>query len=401
MTNTTGPLTFPGLDTLRAVASIAVVATHTSFWAGAYDAGLPGAVTQRLEIGVAVFFVLSGFLLSHPWLRHLRTGRPRDSVGRYFFKRALRILPVYWVSVIAALLLLEQNSSIAPSRWIDNVLLVDMYHNDVLPHGLTQMWSLATEVAFYALLPIGMFLLGLAVRARWRPLLLMVLLAVVSAGSLAWSAAAADSLASWGPWVTQALPGYLGWFSLGIALAVLDVDRRHRDEGRELTLVRWCRAAASAPGACWLVAGAALVVAATPIAGEAALVPRTASESVWRSILYGVVAGAVMLPSIFGEGHTRYARTMAQPFLRHLGHISYSLFCCHLIVLALLFEALDLTLFYENLAVVFALTLSVSLVVSEVLYRLVERPFLRLKNAGRPASSRTGTRQDKATSTSS
>ena len=401
MTDTTGALTFPGLDTLRAVASIAVVATHTSFWAGAYDAGLPGAVTQRLEIGVAIFFVLSGFLLSHPWLRHLRTGRQRDSVGRYAFKRALRILPVYWVSVVAALLLLEQNSSIAGGRWIDNLFLVDMYRNDVLPHGLTQMWSLATEVAFYALLPIGMFLLGLAVRARWRPLLLIVLLGLVSAGSLAWSAAAADSLTSWGPWVTQALPGYLGWFCLGIALAVLDVDRRHRDDGRELTLVRWCRAAASAPGACWLVAGAALVVVATPIAGEAALVPRTASESIWRSILYGVVAGAVMLPSIFGEGHTRYARAMAQPLLRHLGHISYSLFCCHLIVLALLFEALDLTLFDENFFVVFALTLSVSLVVSEVLYRLVERPFLRLKNAGRPASSRTGTRQDKATSTSS
>ena len=400
MTGTTGPLTFPGLDTLRAVASIAVVATHTSFWAGTYDAGLPGAVSQRLEVGVAIFFVLSGFLLSHPWLRHLRTGAPHDSVGRYFFKRALRILPVYWVAVIAALLLLDQNSSVAPGRWVDNLLLVDMYRNDVLPHGLTQMWSLATEVAFYTILPIGMLALGLVVRTRWRPLLLVALLVVMSAGSLVWSAAAAGSLTSWGTWVTQALPGYLGWFCLGIALAVLDVDRRNRADG-PLALVRWCRAAASAPGACWLVAGAALVVASTPIAGEAALVARTASESVWRSILYGVVAGAIMLPSIFGDGHTRYARAMAQPLLRHLGHISYSLFCSHLIVLALLYEAFDLTLFDENVYVVFALTLSVSLVVSEVLYRLVERPFLRLKNAGRRTPSRTGTRQDTATSTSS
>ncbi len=400
MTDTTGTLTFPGLDTLRAVASIAVVATHTSFWAGTYDAGLPGAVSQRMEIGVAIFFVLSGFLLSHPWLQHLRTGMPRDSVGRYFFKRALRILPVYWVAVIAALLLLDQNSSVARGRWIDNLFLVHMYRSDVLPHGLTQMWSLATEVAFYTLLPVGMLLLGPPVRNRWRPLLLLALLVVVSAGSLAWSAAAAGSLASWGTWVTQALPGYLGWFCLGIALAVLDVDRRHSADGPHLALVRWCRAAASAPGACWLVAGAALVVASTPIAGEAALVPRTASESVWRSILYGVVAGAVMLPSIFGDGHTRYARAMAQPFLRHLGHISYSLFCCHLIVLALLYEALDLTLFDENFYVVFALTLSVSLVVAEVLYRVVERPFLRLKNAGRRTPRRTGTRQAKATSTS-
>ena len=143
------PADVPRARYVRAVASIVVVATHTSFWAGAYGAGLLGAMTQRLEAGVAVFFVLSGFLLSYPWLRHLRTGRPRDSVGRYVFKRVLRILPVYWVAVIAALLLLEQNSSIAPSRWIDNVLLMDMYQKGVLLEGLTQMWSLATEVAFY------------------------------------------------------------------------------------------------------------------------------------------------------------------------------------------------------------------------------------------------------------
>lgn len=401
MTDTTGAPTFPGLDTLRAVASIAVVATHTCFWAGVYDAGLLGAVAQRLEIGVAIFFVLSGFLLSYPWLRHRRTGAPQDSVGRYFFKRALRILPVYWVAVVAALLVLDENASVPGSRWLDSFLLIDLYRSEILPHGLTQMWSLATEVAFYLFLPVGMLLLGLAVRTLWRPMLLMALLAAVSVGSLFWSAAAAGSLASWGAWVTQALPGYLAWFCLGIGFAVLDVDRRHRSDGRELMLVRWARTAASAPGACWLVAGAALVVAATPIAGEAALVARTPSESVWRSILYGFVAGAVMLPSVFGDAHTRYAKAMAHPFLRHLGHISYSLFCCHLIVLALLYEALDLTLFDENPYVVFALTLSVSLVVSEVLYRLVERPFLRLKNVGRRTPRRTGTRPAKATSTSS
>ncbi len=57
---------FPGLDTIRAVAAIWVVVTHVGFWTGFYGHGLLGALSQRLEAGVAVFFVLSGFLLSYP-----------------------------------------------------------------------------------------------------------------------------------------------------------------------------------------------------------------------------------------------------------------------------------------------------------------------------------------------
>ncbi len=90
-----------------------------------------------------------------------------------------------------------------------------------------------------------------------------------------------------------------------------------------------------------------------------------------------------MLPGIFGRPSTAYARIMAHPFLRHLGHISYSLFCCHVIVIAVMFDRFDLTQFSENMWLVLGAVLVVSLAVSEVLYRVVERPFMRLKNAGR------------------
>lgn len=386
---------YPGLDTLRAVASLAVVLTHCAFWAGFYDAGLLGAAAQRLEVGVAVFFVLSGFLLSHPWLTAARTGSRRDSVPRYAWKRALRVLPVYWVTVVLALLVVRQNRELGFDRWWQNVLLVDLYREPALPEGLSQMWSLATEVAFYATLPLVVLLLLGRPGAGLRSARAFWVLAALSVGSLVWTVAASSGgpLVHLGPWTTQALPAFLGWFAVGIAFAVLDVDRRHPATERPVRVAQLLESVAAAPGACWLTAGAVLLVASTPIGGAAGLFARTPSESLVRAVAYAVVAALVVLPSIFGPQDSGYARWTAQPWLRHLGHISYSLFCCHVVVLWLLFDLLDLKLFDESFLLVTALVLVVSLPFSELLYRLVERPFLRLKNAGRrtPAATTTDT----------
>ena len=372
---------FPGLDSLRAVASIAVVATHTCFWAGVYGNGTLGAATQRLEVGVAVFFVLSGFLLSHPFLTRLRTGRPHDSTRRYFWKRSLRILPVYWVAVVASLVLLPANHSLGASRWVDNLLLIDVYRNPALPHGVTQMWSLSTEVAFYLVLPLLMWLLARYVaRRRWAPRLLLVALSVLSVLSLVWTAAAASGLKHV-EGAHQSLPSYFIWFALGIALAVLDVDRRHRAVPTRHRPVGAATVLASSPGTCWLLALAVFTIASTPLAGPPALVAIRAGQSVMRTSLYAVVALLVVLPSVLGDEHSAYARALAHPFPRHLGHISYSLFCCHVLVLELEARWLGFELFQSDPFVLFAVTLSISLVTAELLYRSVERPFLRWKDA--------------------
>ena len=163
------------------MAAIWVVVTHVCFWTGFYGHGLLGALSQRLEAGVAVFFVLSGFLLSYPWLRQLRTGARRDSIGRYAFKRVLRIMPVYWVAVVAAVLLIPQNDDTSLPRTIDALLMIDMYKQGLLLEGMTQMWSLATEVAFYATLPVLMALLVRHVaRKQWQPARMLAALAVVA-----------------------------------------------------------------------------------------------------------------------------------------------------------------------------------------------------------------------------
>ena len=91
---------FPGLDWLRAVGALAVLTTHVAFQTGEYFRhGTLGTLLARLDVGVALFFVLSGFLLSRDWWVRHELGLEPQRTRRYALKRALRILPVYVVTV--------------------------------------------------------------------------------------------------------------------------------------------------------------------------------------------------------------------------------------------------------------------------------------------------------------
>jgi peptidoglycan/LPS O-acetylase OafA/YrhL len=74
---------------------------------------------------------------------------------------------------------------------------------------------------------------------------------------------------------------------------------------------------------------------------------------------------------------------MSQRLLSHLGHISYSTFCIHLVVLYGVEAMLDYQLFSGDTLLIWVLTLVLSLVASEILYRFVEKPGLRLKEIRR------------------
>ena len=94
------------LDGYRGVAALLVVTTHVAFSTAFAVGGSLGAVAARFDIGVAIFFLLSGFLLYRGWARSGLTGA-RVPGSRVFYRRRLwRILPAYWVMVLAVLFLL-------------------------------------------------------------------------------------------------------------------------------------------------------------------------------------------------------------------------------------------------------------------------------------------------------
>ena len=91
----------PALTGLRAVAALAVVGTHAAFATGFLTHGYVGALAARLDIGVAFFFVLSGFLLFRPGCAPPPTAHRPRRCGATARHRMRRVLPAYVVTVVA------------------------------------------------------------------------------------------------------------------------------------------------------------------------------------------------------------------------------------------------------------------------------------------------------------
>ncbi len=174
------------LTGIRAVAALLVMATHAAYTTGKYTHGYVGLVYSRMEVGVSIFFVLSGFLLFGPWVKAVAAGGPAPSVRRYAWHRVRRIMPAYVVTVLVAYLVYHFRTA-GPNpghTWMGlfrNLTLTQIYTDhylySYLHQALTQMWSLAVEVAFYVVLPLLAYLLLVVLcRRRWRPGLLLAAL---------------------------------------------------------------------------------------------------------------------------------------------------------------------------------------------------------------------------------
>ena len=376
---------FPILDTLRAVGALAVLTTHVAFQAGeTVRHGLGGALLSRLDVGVAIFFVLSGLLLSRPYLARATIRAPHPPTGRYYWKRFVRIYPVYAVTVVVALLAIPENDSGGSlGGWITTLTLTDVLLGQQLPQGLTQMWSLSVEVTFYLLLPLLMA--ALLRRRPPNPRRLVVLLLLGTLFSCWWNLDLASRLDASGAGTPQLwLPAHLTWFLVGIGMAAVHVAWQAGSTSRFVTgLVEL----GGMPGVCWTVAAGLLVVAATPLGGPTTLLVATGPQSLVKHLLYALIAGLVVLTGVFPLPGSRFARGMSQHWLRHLGWISYSVFCIHLVMLHAARALLDHQLFAGDGLRLWILTVVLTLAAAEVLYRFVEKPGMRLKNLGRPGRS--------------
>src|SRR4051794_21553692 len=92
---------------LRALAALSVVAFHAAVMtapsAGTATEGLGWQVIGHLDLGLYVFFVLSGYLLARGFAAALVTGTPRPRVGRYVAHRIRRIVPAFWAALLLTL----------------------------------------------------------------------------------------------------------------------------------------------------------------------------------------------------------------------------------------------------------------------------------------------------------
>ena len=352
------------------IGALAVVGHHVGFATGVNVGDGPWAGwLARLDVGVAVFFVLSGFLLYRPWAHARATGQPLPDARTYLWRRALRILPAYWVAVVVCLLVVPRNHDASAGDWLRHLTLTQIYQTYGLRHALGHTWSLATEAAFYLLLPVVAALALLGRRRAGRPVAILAGSALVTA---TWVALLASGVLSTGKHTTW-LPSYAIWFGAGMALAAAHVSLSNG------LLPRWrfLDDLGRAPLACWALALAVLAVATTSIAGPRNLTEPTAGQFGVKITLYTVVAVLVLLPLAFGPP-TRAKAAFGSGLARWLGLVSYGLFLWHPFVLEMIYELTGRKEFTGDLLSTYALTVAGGLTLATLSYYLVEQPFLRL-----------------------
>jgi peptidoglycan/LPS O-acetylase OafA/YrhL len=150
----------PALDGLRAVAALLVVATHAAYLSGfTVNGGLVGRLAGRGDFGVAVFFALSGFLLHFRLVSDARDGQ--TDVKAYAVRRAARVLPAYWVTLAVVVAVTQPPVRTAVAQ----AFTVQTYLPGADIDAFSQSWSIPTELSFYVVLPLVVWLLE---RARHR-----------------------------------------------------------------------------------------------------------------------------------------------------------------------------------------------------------------------------------------
>jgi peptidoglycan/LPS O-acetylase OafA/YrhL len=341
------------LDGVRAIAALLVLVFHAvGFWArgSGEDAALRPFV-GRLDVGVAVFFLLSGYLLYGPFLR----GRIR--IGAYAWRRALRIVPAYWVALTVAAIVLPLHAV-----WANVPLFYgfgQVYRESTAGQGLGQAWTLCVEVLFYAFLPVWALVLARS-RSLW-PLVALFLASIAYKGLIL-----STFDGEVGPLEPAliALPAFLDWFALGMGVALLEARG-----------VRFAR-----PWA-WAAAATGFYVASVGLLWNARLDAYTHTEWLIRHLSYAAIALCVLVTGVAGARALRWT-----PLVR-LGEISYGIYLYHLLVLALLsrWGLIAWERYLHPYVLWTAFGLAGSVLLATLSWHLVERPLWR---ASRRASAR-------------
>jgi peptidoglycan/LPS O-acetylase OafA/YrhL len=336
----------PDLEGLRGVAILLVLVFH---------ARLPG--TGGGFVGVDVFLVLSGFLITGLLLRE------RERLGTidlrvFYARRARRILPAALAVIVGTLALsalmlapldlpgvavdaAAAALSVGNLRFAVNAM--DYFAPPAAPSPLLHYWSLGVEEQFYLVWPALMIV---AARGRRPRLGAAAALGVVLLASYAAALFLTDFSA---PWAFYSLPTRAWQLALGGLLAV-SAEWHDRLPDRVLVPVGWLGLGA-------ILAALVVIDPGTPYPGLAALLPSVGAAAV---VLAGSRRGSV-------------GALLVLPPIRFLGRISYSLYLVHWPILVL--PAANLAIDEElPLEVRFALAL-ISVVVAAASYRWIEQPF--------------------------
>ena len=361
---------FAQFDGLRALAALAVLVFHAGLYTRAQEStsGL-APYLARLNVGVALFFVISGFLLYRPLLA-ARAGLAKPRRARdYSRRRFLRIVPAYWVALTVLMVYPGLPDLPSPRIWVYYLFAQD-YSARTLNDGIGPAWSLGCEVVFYALLPLLSGALAWAGRRRvsWR--LELAALTALTALTVVYRVYLVSDPSRRPPSTFMAT---FGWFALGMMLALASV-LAELNPGRAWAAVRahaWLG---------WPCAATAYIVLCHGLRGHLGFfTPEDTRQQLEVYGLNGVIAAGLALPAVFEPQRPgRLARLLSWRPLSWLGLVSYGVYLYHVPIMVELNRSISAPSRTSQLVLVAVSTALIAIAAAALSYYLVERPALRL-----------------------
>lgn len=377
-----------------------VVIVHGWYYAGAPSlrVPLPGAANgfdlaplfNSSSVGVDLFFILSGLLLSRPWIVARNSGSEPPPVSRYAWLRFFRIVPAYYVSLF--LMLLFMVPKYIPTTVVYSGLGVKMlaahltFTHFLFPASAGSylingsVWTLTIEVIFYVLLPL---VVPLFYGQRW---LVSVPVAVAlsitwmylcrhSLGPLVDAIASANAADGWTQsaareFLSRQFPAHLTDFAVGITL-------------QNWFCLRQARARADRAVLSWLGAPGRMTVAFA--AGVGLLLFFMYRMSADVDPLFPVYLKGVSMALSFGlivlgleKGVTVLRAFFSLPLLRFYGIIAYSLFLWHMPVIHIVISYPRIAALApaSRMFAVYAVAGILATILAFGSYAAIERPFM-------------------------
>jgi peptidoglycan/LPS O-acetylase OafA/YrhL len=377
---------FPAFDGLRAIAALSVAITHSAFISGFnLRNDTWGPYTARADVGVAVFFVISGFLLYRPFV--LARFRQADAPATlpYFQRRFLRIFPAFWLVFTLVLFVpaLHGLTFEMPSfgGLVAHYTLTHIYFQQHVLGPVQQSWTLATELSFYVFLPVWAFAmrrLGNGRRQVATELAGLLLLYAISVAFRLWlfDHRPARLNGMYNTW----LPARIDLFALGMLLAVGSAWLQAGNRTELRALRHWLF-----PWVCWAVAIASFWFLSVGFGlndpnhrGPTANFSH--AQQMWLQFFWGMTGFFLVAPAVFGpQDQGRIRRALNNRVLLWLGLISYGIYLWHEAVIDWYLNLTDAVAFRSSFGRMTLFMLVFTILFSAISYYVVERPALRLK----------------------
>jgi peptidoglycan/LPS O-acetylase OafA/YrhL len=376
---------FPLTVGLRGIAAIAIIVGHAWFFTGGFGgftSSLPNRIVVRWDGVVAIFFMLSAFLLYRPMIAHRVGGPESPTVPAYAWRRFLRLFPAYWVALTALAVFPGLFGVFSHNWWafysLTDFLDLEHLHSVCPPDeefrcGLPQSWTLGIDLTFYIALPLYAALTGLLTRGRnrvhWMRIEL-VLVAMVTVLTL-WAAGHPLDLRGQS-WFHYSFVGHFYWFGLGLALAVLSVAYSNRKHPP-----RPIRFVESHPLLCWVGGFGVYFVTVLAFSDAPFVFDFNNSEYLLMNLVQGVGGVLFFLPAVFGNPNRGLpARVLGHPALMWVGLISYGLLLWHGTVAVMLGSLFGSG---EGYWTVLIAEVVIAVPMAVLSYYIIERPLMKLK----------------------